>query len=99
MLIKWKDGAKTRQLRIIDNICNEWEKIGTILGIPAAKLQMWSMQTKQDPQQCCKNVLHSWLRNPPEEYPLTWGGFIDLLEDIPFKELAKELREALIHKV
>ena len=98
-LIKWKDGAKTRQLRIIDNICNEWEKTGTLLGIPAAKLQMWSMQTKQDPQQCCTKVINSWLWNPPEEYPLMWGGFIDLLEDIPYKELAKELREALIHKV
>ena len=96
-LIKWKDGTETHRLRIIDTVCNEWRKIGKILHIPAAKLQTWK-QTNHDPHVCCDKVFSFWFQNPPEDYPLTWDGFIDLLEDVPFEGLAKELKEALIHK-
>ena len=97
-LIKWKDGTEKCRLRILDEVCNKWEKIGTTLCIPYTTLQMWSMQNDNDPEKCCTMVFRSWFENPPEDYPITWGGFIELLEDVQFKELAKKLRKALIHR-
>lgn len=98
MLIRWNNGAGICRLRIIEAVCNEWENIGTILGIPEHKLQTW-METSRDPQRCCNKVFKYWLKNPPKRYPPTWGAFIELLKDIPFEELAKNLKEALIHRV
>ena len=41
-----------------------------------------------------------WLQNPPDEYPLTWRGLIDLLEDVgEFSTLVQELKTALDNKV
>lgn len=96
-LIKWKNEVK-HQLRIIEDICNKWETIGKILYIPEAKLEMWGTQTSHDTHKYHK-VFDYWFQNPPEDYPVTWRGFIELLEDLPFKALAEELKEALLHKV
>jgi len=38
MLIKWKRN-ELYKLRIIDDICNKWETIGTIICIPEAMLE------------------------------------------------------------
>lgn len=99
MLIKWNDGKEIHRLKIIDVVCHEWEKIGTILGIPPHKLKQIWVETSHNSQTCCNNVFELWLKNPPKLYPPTWHAFIELLEDIPFGELAKELEEALIHRV
>jgi len=47
----------------------------------------------------CNKVFNYWFQNPPKGYPVTWRGFIELLEDVPFKALAEELKEALLHKM
>ena len=99
MLIKWKKGSETHRLRIIDVVCNKWDTIGKILYIPEERLEMWWTQTNRDPHKCCNNVFSSWFQNPPKDYPVTWRGFIELLEDVPFEALAEELKEALLSKV
>ena len=85
--------------RIIDNVYNEWETIGKILYIPKAKLEMWGRQNSHDPHMCCNKVFDYWFQNPPKDYPVTWRGFTELLEDVPFKALTEELKEALLHKM
>jgi len=97
-LIRWNDGTEKRRLRIIDEVCLEWEKIGTILDIPSNKLEQFRMETSHNSQKCCKNLFEFWLKNPPEQYPPTWDAFIELLKDIPFEELAKELKKALVNR-
>lgn len=99
MLIKWKKGNEMHQLRIIATIGNEWETIGKILRVPEVKLQTCWTQSDHDPQKCCSNVFNYWFQNPPQDYPLSWRGFIDLLKDVNFTALAEELREALINRV
>ena len=56
-------------------------------------------QTNHDPHECCNKVFNYWFQNSPKDYPVTWRGFIELLEDVPFKALAEELKEALLHKM
>lgn len=99
MLIKWNDGKEIRRLEVIDVVCHEWERIGTILGIPPRKLKQIRLETSHNSPTCCNNVFELWLMNPSKQYPPTWRAFIELLKDIPFGELAKELEEALIHRV
>ena len=97
--MKWRKDGQIQRLKIADTICNEWRKIGKILSIPAAKLQTWSTQTRDDPLGCLNKVLDHWFQNPPDNYPLKWSAFIELLEDVEFPEVAKDLREALDNRV
>ena len=70
-----------------------------MLGIQQPKLEAWQVQTSNDPKRCCDEVLAHWLQNPPEEYPPTWHGLIDLLEDANFGALVQELKKALVNKM
>ena len=78
---------------------NEWKEIGKILGIQQPTLDAWWVQTSNDPKRCCDKLLAHWLQNPPEEYPLTWRGLIDLLEDANFGALVQEFKKALVNKM
>ena len=99
-LLKYRDGGEVKRLKLVDNILNHWEDVGKILGIPQPKLQAWRTQTNNDPKRCCDNVMAHWLQNPPDEYPLTWRGLIDLLEDVDeFGQLVEDLKKALANKV
>lgn len=98
-LIKYRDGGEIKRLKLVDNILNKWDEVGRYLGIQEPKLQAWRTQTGNDPKRCCDNVVANWLQNPPDEYPLTWRGLIDLLEDADFTQLVKDLKKALANKV
>ena len=101
-LLKYRDpvGGQVKRLKLVDTILNDWEEVGKILGIPQPKLAAWWTQTSHDPKRCCDNVMAHWLQNPPDEYPLTWRGLIDLLEDVDkFGALVEELKTALDNKV
>ena len=101
-LLKYRDpeGGQVKRLKLVDTILNEWKEVGKILGISQPKLDAWWTQTSNDPKRCCDNVMAHWLQNPPDEYPLTWRGLIDLLEDVDkFGALVQELKTALAHKV
>ena len=99
-LLKYRVGGEIKRLKLVDTILNDWKEVGKILGIPQPKLDAWWTQTNNDPKRCCDNVMAHWLQNPPDEYPLTWRGLIDLLEDVDkFGTLVQELKTALDNKV
>ena len=97
-LLKWDDGGKKKKLRVTDEIVNQWRKIGRLLGIPGPTLDGWWTQTHEH-EQCCEKVLENWLQNPPEDYPATWHGLFELLDDAAFTDLAKTLKKALENEV
>lgn len=45
--------------------------------------------------ECCRAVLGNWLDNPPADYPVTWPGLIELLEDSQLGQVVSELRKVL----
>ena len=99
-LLKYREGGQVKRLKLVDTILNEWRDVGQILGIAQPKLDAWWTQTNNDPKRCCDNVMAHWLQNPPDEYPLTWRGLIDLLEDVDkFGALVQDLETALANKV
>ena len=95
-LIKWKDSqGKQHKLRIVQNICPKWRQIGNLLNISDSLLESILSQYRGDLEECCYAVLRQWLDNGSPDYPLTWEGLLELLEDADCAQIAEELRDAL----
>ena len=72
----------------------KWREIGSLLGIPFQELEDWQRR-KHSSQDCCDAVINHWLNNPTEDYPTTWEGLYDLLEDCELGEVASNLKTAV----
>ena len=95
-LIKWKDeNGELQQFYLRDNIAYKWRTIGELFGLTFSKLQGLEEEYRGRTEECCRAVLGHWLDNPPPEYPTTWQGLIDLLEDSKLGQVVSELRNAL----
>ena len=79
----------------MDNISHEWRTIGERLDLTSSQLQSLAAEHRDKPKECCRAVLCLWLNNPPDEYPITWDGLIELLEDSQLGQVASELRKIL----
>ena len=80
---------------LTEKIANKWRTIGVLLNLTYSKLQSLADKYRQEQKECCQTVLGLWLGNPPPDYPATWQGLIDLLEDSQLAEVATELRTVL----
>ena len=95
-LIKWKDdGGVVKLFYLRENIAYKWRIIGELLGLTYSKLQSLAAKHRDQPEECCRAVLGLWLQSPPTDYPTTWQGLIDLLEDSQLNEVVSQLRTAL----
>ena len=95
-LIKWTDSqGKQHKLRIVQNICPKWRQIGNLLNISDSLLESILSQYRGDLEECCYAVLRQWLDNGSPDYPLTWEGLLELLNDVDCSQVADELRDAL----
>ena len=82
MLIKWKDEQRqTHRFYLMHKIENKWRDIGQVLGNSISQLDDMSSEHQGNSRECCRAVLDQWLTNPPPDYPATWNGLIELLED------------------
>ena len=96
MLIKWKDeNGRTQKLYLMENISYKWRTIGELIRLPFSKLESLAEQHLKNPEHCCRSVLGHWLENPPPDYPATWAGLIELLDDSQLGEVVSQLRTAL----
>ena len=95
-LIKWTDPqGKLHKLRIVQSICPQWRNIGNLLDISDSVLESTLSHYRGDLEECCYAVLRRWLDNGSPDYPLTWEGLLELLEDADCAQVAEELRYAL----
>ena len=95
-LMKWKDSeGKQHKLRIVQSICPQWRAIGNMLDISDSVLESTLSHYRGDLEECCYAVLRRWLDNGSPDYPLTWEGLLELLEDADCAQVAEELRGAL----
>ena len=79
----------------MDKIQNKWRDIGELLHLLPAQLIGISTEHRDKPIECCRAVLSRWLDNPPPNYPVTWDGLIELLEDCQLTQVATELKTVL----
>ena len=95
-LIKWKDEqGKTQRFFLRDKISHKWRDIGGLTGLSFSELNCMSEKCRGDPKECCRAVLGQWLDNPPPDYPTTWQGLLELLEDSQLGQVVSELKSVL----
>ena len=95
-LIRWKDDqGRTQRFFLKDKISHKWRDIGERTGLAFPELDNISEKYRGDPKECCRAVLGQWLDNPPPDYPTTWKGLLELLEDSQLGQVVTELRAIL----
>ena len=92
-LIKWKsEKGDTKRFYLMDHISHKWQDIGELLDISHSQLESITVKHHGDPKRCCREVLGQWLDHPPDEYPTTWQGLFELLEDSQLGQIVSQLR-------
>ena len=79
----------------MDMIGNKWRTVGHQLGLLPSQLEGIASQFSNNATECCRAVLGEWLENPPPDYPVTWDGLMELLEDCKLTQVAVKLESAL----
>ena len=96
-IFKWKNkDGEVKKFRLKSHIFHKWRDIGNLVA-SYEQLEVWARE--KDANGCCDAVLNHWLNHPPSDYPPTWEGLIELLDDIELHNVAAELKTALENAV
>ena len=97
-LIKWRDeSGKEQKLRLISRVSSKWESFGYRLDLPQNMLDAWRDECLNNSARCWCKVMHHWLTGgDTPDYPATWDGLYEMLEDVEYSEEARQLREAVL---
>ena len=79
----------------MDKISHKWQDIGIQIDLLGPRLKNIATEHRDKPIECCRDVLRQWLENPPSDYPITWRGFIELLNDCKLGQIVSELKSVL----
>ena len=79
----------------MERISLHWRDIGELIGLSFQQLECMTGEYRDKHIDCCRAVLGHWLENPPEEYPITWRGLIELLQDSELGQVVSELKFVL----
>ena len=92
-VIRWRnDRGEVKKFRLKQSIMHKWRKIGNLVA-PRQLLEVWARRLGDE--ECCEAVLSYWLDHPPHNYPVTWKGLYELLDDSELGQVVIELRQAL----
>ena len=96
-LFKWKDESGVEQkLRIIETMSSQWQDLATLLGLSMSQMDGIKKESLMEDKQCCLRVFDRWIiSNGTTDYPNTWRGLHELLEDIEHRALAEKVKTAL----
>ena len=65
------------------------------MGVSACRLEAIE-KNRREVKECCRDVFHDWLEQEGgRNYPVTWQGLCELLEDLEFSALAKQVQQLL----
>ena len=71
---------------------HRWRDVGNLV-VPRQQLEVWARE--KDSKECCEAVLSHWLDHPPHDYPATWEGLYELLDDSELGQVVTELKQAV----
>ena len=74
-------------------------QIGNFARYEGAYTSAISMKNRENPEQCCNDVIIKWLEDGSPHYPLTWEGVFELLDDLDETEFISELQNALLSQI
>ena len=100
-LITW-DGGK-RKLRVYAKTAKNWKSIARKLGLEDESpgyIKNTAQRHFNDDQECVTEVFGKWLENAvglpnADQFPKSWEGLLNLLNESELGEVAKELRTAI----
>lgn len=101
LLIKWipNGDTDTKKLRISEAMAPLWRKIAVLIGLSQSQIvSIENPGSGSTPDICLAEVLEKWQQvdsDEEREYPYTWDGVKDVLQDIELKELPRTLEDAL----
>ena len=92
-VIPWRNKqGEIKKFRLKASLFHKWWTIGKLV-VPEPQLVLWSKI--KDDYECCEAVLSYWLDHPPPDYPATWEGLYELLDDSKLGQVATELKQAV----
>lgn len=95
-LLKYTDeDGQSHILRLSDDKRFKWRDVGVLLDLTPSCLDGIFSHRLGDARQCCQDVLQEWIENGSSDYPATWDGLLNLLEDLDLTSVASTLRSAL----
>ncbi len=101
-LIKWIPDGETaeRKMKIAETVAPKWRDVAMLIGINSSKIEsIQNSGSGKTPEQCLYDILRIWEADSNaggnSEYPYSWDGLLDLLNDIEYSVLVDDLREAL----
>ena len=79
-----------QRFRILKEVCPQWKKIRDLIG---ASRDGQSVAEPKDIAAYCRDIFVVWLDQHGEKnYPVTWDGVIELLDDVECPMLAHSLK-------
>ena len=94
--LRWTDKGQPRILKIREKISPRWEEAGDLLGLTVERLKGIDMHRRGNVGMCCRDVLVDWLHENQGDYPTTWEGMVQVLEDMDLSAAALQLKNALL---
>ena len=84
-------------MRIIEETSSKWQDLAILVGLSKSQMDGIKKESLGETEQCCLCVFDRWIISNGEftDYPITWSGLHELLEDIGHRALAKVTKTAL----
>ena len=80
-------------LFLITEVCPKSKEMGDLMGVSACRLEAIEKNRRGEVKECCRDVFHDWLEQEGgRNYPVTWHGLCELLEDLQLSALAKQVQ-------
>ena len=75
---------------------SQWQDLAALVGLSVGQMDGILRQSFMNSEQCCLRVFDHWIiNNGTTDYPITWSGLYELLDDTGHRALAKQMKTAL----
>ena len=79
---------------LVNHVSAKWKKFGHLINLTEYQMKSWAKET--DNEGCWMKVMEAWLEGQGQDmYPPTWQGLFEMLEDIEFGGVVRDLKEAV----
>lgn len=96
VMLRWRDNeGHTKRFGLRDRVSAKWQKFGLLLGLTVNELELIEMKNLGDASQSWMQVMQTWFDRGSSDYPATWQGLTELLEDLDYHQVSQDLLKAL----
>ncbi len=81
-----------RAVQIINEVQAQWETVADLFQLPPPTVNNLRDLTREN---ACRTVFDKWLKGEGEDGPRDWHAVIVMIENIPEKKLASDIRAVL----